>query len=708
MPKVPYAPLPDVAPANAPAPLLNIQTPPDAFGVGIANAVKGLGSTMDQVGGELFQRATAFQQLRNETESTEAVTRYEKEAGLLHANFSSLQGKNAPAVFEQYQSDLDAKRQSIRDGLSNDFARRMYDRNANSIMGRSIFNGAGHAATQNKIAVDGAAKARIEGLKDTIQQNPKDDTVYNDSLAEVDRRVEERGAVQGWSDDQIAQQKALERSGVMRSKIEGNIHTDPLKAQAMFQASRYAMHSTDIEHLEQKIQNGVRGVVQRNVSDAVNKGWAPYMTPRAISRAEGVQEPLTRIIQEAQRAHSELQFTIGGKGGVRTPNEQAALVAQGVSKTLQSDHLSAKAIDIVPVINGKEDYNADYAPYIRAVEEASQRIGIPLKPKSEAFKSWDPGHFALPSDYDVGSAPKRVEEPEQSRIDRGTKYVRDHPLFQDDPYIEDLTKNRIQTDFNRARSVARETNLDNMELTAQGIMDRGDGKPAANIDEFMANAKSKAAFDALRPDQQIAVARRIKTYNDSLKEQTDLATKFRLQGMADDDQNKFLQIDPLDEKLKLSDSDRKAIFSLQQKIRKNPEKDPQVNRALTILSPMINDPDRGIDKKNNPDQFWLFKGALQDALQTEQQRNGGKPVGFDEIQKIGKRLMYGMVTQGWFTQGQEPLFNIGKSLPGGSLQRDVIRSELMKKSPGFVVTDQDIDREAARQAYNKLRAKEKP
>src|SRR6266849_1023839 len=205
----------------------------------------------------------------------------------------------------------------------------------------------------------------------------------------------------------------------------------------------------------------------------------------------------------------------------------------------------------------------------------------------------------------------------------------------------------------------------------------------------MANAKSKAAFDALRPDQQIAVARRIKTYNDSLKEQTDLATKFRLQGMADDDPNKFLQIDPLDEKLKLSDSDRKAIFSLQQKIRKNPEKDP----------------DRGIDKKNNPDQFWLFKGALQDALQTEQQRNGGKPVGFDEIQKIGKRLMYGMVTQGWFTQGQEPLFNIGKSLPGGSLQRDVIRSELMKKSPGFVVTDQDIDREAARQAYNKLRAK---
>src|SRR5258706_15751993 len=96
MPAVPYSPVPDVAPQNIPTPKLRVDTPPAAFGANVAQAIDHLGSTEGQVGNELWSRAIAMQQLRNETEATEATAQAAMRSDKLFTDFESTKrGLNA-------------------------------------------------------------------------------------------------------------------------------------------------------------------------------------------------------------------------------------------------------------------------------------------------------------------------------------------------------------------------------------------------------------------------------------------------------------------------------------------------------------------------------------------------------------------------------------------------------------------------------------
>src|SRR5882762_8322699 len=175
MPTVPYKPIPDQSPQATPTPYFHVNTPPAAFGANIGQALEGLGQMTEHAGNELFTRAIALQNLRNETEAREADAQYMMKAGELHANFSSLQGKQAVDAYPGYMQQLQESREQIREGLSNDASRRLYDSPSLSTLGRTIFNGAGHAAAENKSWAYGASKARIGAMADTALSSPNDD-----------------------------------------------------------------------------------------------------------------------------------------------------------------------------------------------------------------------------------------------------------------------------------------------------------------------------------------------------------------------------------------------------------------------------------------------------------------------------------------------------------------------------------------------------
>src|SRR5215472_6330216 len=95
MPQVPYSPVPDVSAQDVPAPELRLSVPGAAFGTNIADSVKGLARTGGQVGDELYSRALAMQELRNQSEATEALADYEKRSGDSYVKYESLRGRNA-------------------------------------------------------------------------------------------------------------------------------------------------------------------------------------------------------------------------------------------------------------------------------------------------------------------------------------------------------------------------------------------------------------------------------------------------------------------------------------------------------------------------------------------------------------------------------------------------------------------------------------
>ena len=137
-----------------------VSTSGAAFGENVGAAIQGLGSTTEKVGDEVFSRAMALQDLRNETVAREAQTNYAEQASLLHAQYGALEGKAAVDALPGYIKSQKDLRDSIRGSLDTQNAQRFYDRDTLPFMQRNIFSAAGHAADQNKrLGLFGTAEA---------------------------------------------------------------------------------------------------------------------------------------------------------------------------------------------------------------------------------------------------------------------------------------------------------------------------------------------------------------------------------------------------------------------------------------------------------------------------------------------------------------------------------------------------------------------
>lgn len=197
MAQVPYSPIPLVQPSDQGIAKPSVNAPLAAFGGATGEALSKLGSTVEKAGDEMFTRALAIQQLQNETEATQADTEYMKTAGKLHGDFNALQGQDRVLAQDKYYKDLEESRAKIRDGLSNDMARKMYDRSSMSTMGRSIFNGAGAAAAAQKDWAIGTAVANKQQVLRTVGDNYNDTKGFEDSVNQIKARTIEEMSARG-------------------------------------------------------------------------------------------------------------------------------------------------------------------------------------------------------------------------------------------------------------------------------------------------------------------------------------------------------------------------------------------------------------------------------------------------------------------------------------------------------------------------------
>lgn len=271
MPQVPYSPVPQVAPTEQGAPNVAINTPLAAFGGETAAAVSHLGTALEGSGNELFARAVALKQLANETEAKEADAKYMIGAGELHAQFSALQGQDAVKAYPKYAQDLQDLRQKTRDSLSNDMARRMYDSSSLSTMGRSIFNGAGHAASQNKAWTINTQKAQIDLDAKTVEDNPGDESLFADKLQRVQAGARHLSALQGLGQDSPQEKDLVLKatSKLWAQRITGLAHTAPFEAAKMLDEHRTELTTDDGLKVETTVRSQGRAVGSVNIANEV-------------------------------------------------------------------------------------------------------------------------------------------------------------------------------------------------------------------------------------------------------------------------------------------------------------------------------------------------------------------------------------------------------------------------------------------------------
>jgi len=280
MAQIPYSPVPSVAPSEAATPGFRLNVPEGAFGGGVAAATQELGTRVSAVGNELFGRAIALQQLNNESEAREADAQYMMKAGELHANYQSLEGKARVDAFPKYSQDLQDLRTQIRGGLSNSMAQKMYDASSLSTMGRSIFNGAGAAASANKEWAHGAVTAQHDLIVKGVYDDPNNESAFRQAIDNNHKTAATRAALTagGASPERVELITKQGDSTIAANRILGMARNQPYQASQLLK--QYKDEGLLFGKDAEVVQNKVESLTQTVGADAIaGQTLGKYLQP---------------------------------------------------------------------------------------------------------------------------------------------------------------------------------------------------------------------------------------------------------------------------------------------------------------------------------------------------------------------------------------------------------------------------------------------
>lgn len=118
------------------------------------------------------------------------------------------------------------------------------------------------------------------------------------------------------------------------------------------------------------------------------------LSQRSLDRLKGVHPDLVKVVKRAIEL-SEVDFTI--TEGLRSITTQKAYVAKGVSKTMNSRHLTGHAVDLAALIDGKVSWDMKYYHKLNeAMSKAAKELGVTIEWGGNWVSLKDGPHFQLP------------------------------------------------------------------------------------------------------------------------------------------------------------------------------------------------------------------------------------------------------------------------------------------------------------------------
>jgi hypothetical protein len=661
------------------------------FGANIGQALQHLGGTESAVGNEIFARGIAMQDLYNHSAAQDADAQYMQKAGELHANYSSLQGKDAVDAYPQYIQDLKDARSGIGDGLPNDMARKLYDAGSLSTMGRTVFNGAGHAATENKNYALGASKARVQAIGDQALSTPADDGQFKQGLATSEDEVRQQGVLHGWSPEQTEEAVAQNKSSLWSQRIQGLVKVQPFAAGKMLDDGVKSgdIRGEDIAKLTNLVQGAQNTVGARQVSHSVMTGAGNQFGTGPV----GIKQAATAIGQiESGGNYSTV--------GVQTAHGQA-LGKYQVMEEFLPDYLAKAGLqpmsrDDFLKNHAAQDqvFAANFGAYMKQYGSFNDAASMWLtgKPLAQAGNVKDALGTNAQAYVTRANAALAQNAPLADKVAMGAKLATTQAP--DNPLFPDYVQQRITADANRQIAIKRDDQFNNRQVVETSLMGGPDGKLPTTIEQLTADPKAADAWDKLDPSVQRrymgVLAHNAKGDNawtpDALRQYQ------QLKGQAQNDPADFIDTDVIGSNLPLSA--KKELINLQQTVKNKAEGDPRVSRAMSILAPDLQA--AGITRTNK-DDYNQFTGALAGALDDFAQENK-KPPAFKDVQQIGARLLQAHTTQGWLWNSQQPMYQV----PVPDDEAEKIKADGQWKKLGITPTDTQVQRIYTRKLYQDL------
>ena len=101
------------------------------------------------------------------------------------------------------------------------------------------------------------------------------------------------------------------------------------------------------------------------------------LSKRSLDRLDGLDERLIAVVTSAIH-RSKIDF--GVICGMRTLEEQRALVEKGASQTMKSKHLDGHAVDLMAYIGSRGSWELNlYDDIADAMAEAAREVDVPIR-----------------------------------------------------------------------------------------------------------------------------------------------------------------------------------------------------------------------------------------------------------------------------------------------------------------------------------------
>ena len=101
------------------------------------------------------------------------------------------------------------------------------------------------------------------------------------------------------------------------------------------------------------------------------------LSQRSLDRLEGVHDDMIRVVK---KAIDVTKIAFGVICGLRTIEEQKALVDKGASQTMKSKHLDGLAVDLMAYIGGRASWELNlYDDIADAMKDAAMHEDVPVR-----------------------------------------------------------------------------------------------------------------------------------------------------------------------------------------------------------------------------------------------------------------------------------------------------------------------------------------
>ena len=101
------------------------------------------------------------------------------------------------------------------------------------------------------------------------------------------------------------------------------------------------------------------------------------LSQRSLDRLEGVHDDMVRVVK---KAIDLTKVDFGVICGLRTIEEQKALVDKGASQTMKSKHLDGLAVDLMAYVGGRASWELNlYDDIADAMKEAAELENVPVR-----------------------------------------------------------------------------------------------------------------------------------------------------------------------------------------------------------------------------------------------------------------------------------------------------------------------------------------